>query len=126
MYEIDETTKCPKCGKEVTGYLTICPDCGYSPRAARIKKLSEILGYIYLILGTIGSIIIANDFGKLMASRYEDRDWAVTIGTFAGAFLSVLIISIILMGIGAILERLEYILDKPNTELQKEDSPNND
>lgn len=61
-----------------------------------------------------------------MTAHEISNNWAVTIGTFAGAFLSVLIISIILMGIGAILERLEYIFDKSNTELQKEDIPDND
>lgn len=114
--------KCPKCGKEIGASLSTCPICGYSLKSEEhpeseyiqikkvsINRISKILGYTYLILGFIGSIVFANDIGKLMSSSYYGRDWVVTISVFIGCLISVLTVSIILIGIGIILEKLDQL-----------------
>lgn len=76
-----------------------------------MKSICKTFGNIILFLGIIGSIFISNSLGKVL--NYEtiklERNWTLTITLFLSCALSAIVLSIILYGIGEILERLEHI-----------------
>ena len=85
-----------------------------------MKKTCGVLATVILILGFIGSIVLAGVFGvrieEVTEGTYykyttlvEHRDYGLTFGIFFGAFISVLIVSIILYALSEILERLEKL-----------------
>lgn len=79
------------------------------------KNISKFAGYTVMVLGIIGSIVVAKVFGSSVDRfGYVDRDWGLTIGIFIGGLLSTLCTSGILLGIGAMLEYLETITHKLN------------
>lgn len=86
-----------------------------------MKGLLRGLAFIDLIAGTIGSFVFANNFGKvisdfsLYSSRvYYERDWALTIGGFIGAFFGVLVLFVILMSLAEILDTQESLAQNLN------------
>ena len=59
-----------------------------------MQKMLRALAYIDLILGTIGSIVLAKDLGKtadiFLSSIYYERDWTLTICIFFAGLFGVL------------------------------------
>ena len=68
-----------------------------------VKSVCRVLAYIYLCLGSVGSIALAYFLGY---SRYE-RDWVITWGVFLGSLLRVFIICAILFALASIIEAFE-------------------
>ena len=88
-----------------------------------MKGLLRFLAFIDLIAGTIGSFVLANHFGRtisnfnLYSSRiYYDRDWALTIGIFAGSLFGVLVLFAILMSLAEIREAQEGLAGNSSEE----------
>ena len=88
-----------------------------------IQKMKSCLNgfaYTVFILGCIGSCILAyycgiQEYGSYYT--YYDRNWALTIGIFAGCFISTTVISIILWGLVAVLTNQEKIIKEYNETL---------
>ena len=76
-----------------------------------MKGLCKALASIVFVLGTIGSIVLANTFGnKINYSTFTlERDVATTMGIFLMSFLTVLVLSVILYSIGEVLENQKEI-----------------
>ena len=73
-----------------------------------MKQICKYLGYAWLVLGIIGSFILANNLG----AGVSERDWVLTISVFVAGILSTSAFASILLGIAEILERLESISKK--------------
>lgn len=75
-----------------------------------IGRWCKILAKIYGVIGTIGSIVLANIYGKeAEANSYFERveyqrNWMLTIAIFVGVLLVVSMICITLYTIGAIYD----------------------
>lgn len=86
-----------------------------------MKNICKNIGYAVLVLGTIGSIYLANKLGVsltgLIYSHYE-RDWGQTIVIFLTGFASSGITSVIFLALSEILEKLEFVTynTTPNNE----------
>ena len=80
-----------------------------------VKSGCRILAYIYLCVGTIGSIALAYIFGNRVdyvsdyGRTYYERDWGITWGVFLGSLLSVFIICAVLFALVSIIESFEGI-----------------
>lgn len=95
------------------------------------SRYCTVFGVIELILGTIGSFVLANKLGYSSDTGIFDleRDWILTISIFIGSMFIVGIISIILFAVGSIIDnqiqinvRLERITEMLYS-LSKQDSP---
>lgn len=80
-----------------------------------IKGFIKIISYVQLVLGIIGSFIIAYFRGKIPEdsiyySRHHQRSIGMTIGSFLVSLFSVLILFAFLYGFYIILENQELIL----------------
>ena len=73
-----------------------------------MKQTCKYLGYIMLILGIIGSFLLANVSG----AGFDERNWGVTISVFLSGALASSAFAFILLGIAEILERLESVSKK--------------
>ncbi len=74
-----------------------------------MKQVCKYLGYVTLVVGIIGSIIIAKDFGIELSGRHIERNWTSTFSYFiAGLFVTAVWTSL-LLGISAVLESLESL-----------------
>lgn len=85
-----------------------------------MKKWLNGFAYTVFILGCVGSCILAyyggvQEYGSYYT--YYDRNWALTIGIFAGCFISTTVISIILWGLVEILTNQEKIMNEHNETL---------
>ena len=56
-------------------------------------------------------------YPRIKRLPYYDRNWALTIGIFAGCFISTTVISIILWGLVEILTNQEKIMNEHNETL---------
>ncbi len=80
-----------------------------------VKSVCRVLAYVYLCLGTIGSIALAYIFGNTVdyvsdyGRTYYERDWGITWGVLLGSLLSVFIICAILFALASIIESFEGI-----------------
>ena len=79
-----------------------------------VKSVCRLLAYVYLCLGTIGSIALAYTLGNKIdvsysGRTYYERDWGITWGVFLGSLLSVFIICAILFALASIIESFEGI-----------------
>lgn len=87
-----------------------------------MQKACKIMGFITLIFGIIGTIILAVVFGKesantILISGYEKRNWALTIGyLFSGGFATA-VLTVIFFSIAEILDYLQYNYEKNEPEL---------
>lgn len=78
----------------------------------KIKDLLKWLGYIDIVVGSLGSVFLAFHYGRTVDDinlyfsyvSYE-QDWALTLGIFAGSFFGVMALFAILIGLAEILER---------------------
>ena len=74
--------------------------------------LCKLLAIIYGILGSIGSIVMANILGKsaeydfVKREMVSERNWPLTIAIFVGTLLVVAMISVGLYTIGEIYDRV--------------------
>lgn len=95
-----------------------------------MKTLLKVLSYINLVLGLIGSFILANKFGKSVSlySYYSskviyERNWALTLGIFGAGILSTLVLFSILYALSEILDAQErlysatYKMSAPSTSM---------
>ena len=86
-----------------------------------VKSLCEKLAYIYFVIGVIGSFVLAYILGRKVDFVFSsgrisyDRDWIMTFAVFGGCFLSVLIVSAILLALTYTIETLENIEYKVGT-----------
>ena len=88
-----------------------------------IKGLIKTLSYIQLLLGIIGSFVIAYSKGKVSGnSRHYERSVGITIGWFLVSMLSVLVLFSILYALYSIIENQENILFKLNKLNSEKDS----
>lgn len=82
-----------------------------------IKGFIKTISYVQLVLGIIGSFVIAYFEGKIPEdlyyfSRYHERSIGLTLVSFLASLLSVLILFSFLYGFYTILENQESILYK--------------
>jgi hypothetical protein len=85
-----------------------------------MKGLIKTLSYIQLLLGIIGSVIVAYTKGRVLEGRYHyERSVGLTIGWFLVSLLSVLILFSILYSLYTILENQENILFKLSSDVGK-------
>ena len=75
-------------------------------------SICKFLAITTLILGIIGSFIIANSFGVTSTLSYSGklltvRSWGATVGYFVSGVFATAIQFAILYGIGTILEKLD-------------------
>ena len=78
-----------------------------------MKQWLKGFACIVSILGFMGSFVLSyyggvREYGTYYT--YYGRDWALTLGIFAGGFISTTVISIILCGLAEVLENQEKIL----------------
>ena len=78
-----------------------------------MKKWLNGFAYTICILGCVGSFFLSyyggiQEYGSYYT--YYDRNWALTLGIFAGGFISTTVISIILWGLVVVLTNQEKIL----------------
>lgn len=85
-----------------------------------MKSISKTFGGIILILGAIGSILVAIFFGKVMNyhSLELERDWGMTLLLFVSCVLPSIVLSIILYALSEILERQEIIFKALNISME--------
>lgn len=69
-----------------------------------MKKFLSTLGTLTVVLGLIGSFVMAKEFGVTGV----DRNWLTTITIFLGGMFSTAVLSSILFGISEILQTMEY------------------
>ena len=67
-----------------------------------------------MILGIIGALVLANQYGKVVdyaygGKIYYARNWGLTLGIFFGSALGCFAVFCILLGISEVLERQEMI-----------------
>lgn len=81
-----------------------------------MKTLLKVLAYINLILGLIGSFILANRFGKSLSYSYYysskviyERSWPLTLEIFGAGLLSSLVLFSILYALSEILDTQERL-----------------
>lgn len=77
-----------------------------------MKQVCKYLGYSTIVLGIIGSFILAKNLGvEISLSTYAkaDRNWLSTIIYFVFGLFCTAVSSSILLGISEILKRLETI-----------------
>ena len=79
-----------------------------------MKTLLKVLAYINLVLGLIGSFVLANRFGKSIAYSYYysskviyERNWPLTLGIFGAGLLGTLVLFSILYALSEILDAQE-------------------
>ncbi len=82
-----------------------------------MKSLLRTLSIVELVLGLIGSFVLANQYGNVVdftysGRTYYERNWGLTIGIFTGCLFSVLVIYAILEGLRTVLENQETIYNK--------------
>lgn len=79
-----------------------------------MQKMLRALAYIDLILGTIGSIVLAKDLGRtadiFLSSVYYERDWTLTICIFFAGLFGVLVLFAILFSVAEILDAQERLM----------------
>ena len=79
-----------------------------------MQKMLRALAYIDLILGTIGSIVLAKDLGRTadiyLSGVYYERDWILTICIFFGCFFGVLVLFAVLFSVAEILDAQERLM----------------
>ena len=68
-----------------------------------MKKFLNVLGTLVVVLGLVGSFVMAKNFGVTGI----ERNWLLTIVIFVGSMFSVAILSSILFGIAEILQTME-------------------
>lgn len=83
-----------------------------------MKSFSKVLGCIVLIVGSIGSIVCAALGGIETTTYYTFRNWGTTLGIFAGCFLSIAILAVLLFGLAEVLENQE-VIKKNQTEIKQ-------
>lgn len=85
-----------------------------------MKSISKTFGGVILFLGIIGSIFIANFFGKVMDyhSLEFERDWGMTVILFLSCALPSIVLSIILYALSEVLERQEAIFKALNISMK--------
>lgn len=88
-----------------------------------MKSISKTFGGIILILGVIGSILVAIFFGKAMNYHILEleRDWRMTLLLFLSCALPSIVLSIILYALSEILERQEIIFKALNISMESND-----
>lgn len=82
-----------------------------------IITLLKILAYTVLVLGLIGSFILADKFGQDIhvststyfsyTHTYVERNWGTTLGIFFGSFISILSVFAILYGLSVAIESID-------------------
>ncbi len=85
----------------------------------RLEDACNLLGWVVLILGTIGAFVIANAFGVSDVGIYHsriERDWGTTFAWFFGTMIPVCAMSLQLLAAGKILETQNKIKEKLNIE----------
>lgn len=84
-----------------------------------MKTICKISGYFIGIIGTIGSFIMAKEFGVSNTIKYlgiyTERNWILTIAIFIGSMAMISSISFILLGISDVLKKIE------NQEMRREE-----
>lgn len=91
-----------------------------------MKLVCKYLGYCVIVLGILGSIFLAKNFGVTIEESYRGieltRSWPLTIIYFIAGLLSVSICASILLGISEILEYLESVKEvRTEGPIQEED-----
>ena len=74
-----------------------------------MKGTCKFLGILTLILGIIGSFVLAYALGSDGHRFYSDRNWVLTIILFVSGVISTAIPSTILLGISEVLEGIESV-----------------
>ena len=86
-----------------------------------MQKACKTMGYITLIFGIIGTIILAVVCGKetiQILTAHERRSWALTFAyLFSGSF-STAVLTIIFFSIAEILEYLQYFYENNQSETE--------
>lgn len=80
-----------------------------------MQKICNVLSKIILLLGSVGSIIVAVVFGKettvtLYGITNTERNWGVTIGILLVSLVSVFLLYVIFAAFSEILENQEQII----------------
>lgn len=86
-----------------------------------MKNTIKTFGYIIEILGVIGSFFLSKVMGMSVeinknGNLESARNWGLTIGVFLGCVITISAIALILLGIAEILEKLEEIEFKAQSD----------
>lgn len=82
-----------------------------------MSKIFLNLGIIIFILGTIGSIYMAYQFGNVVDFKYAskiyyERNWFLTIIYFIGGAFSTVLLGSIFIGLAEILDKLDIVMKR--------------
>ena len=98
-----------------------------------MKSLLRGLAFFDLVIGTIGSFVLAHHSGRtisdfsLYSSRiYYGRDWALTIAVFIASLFTVLALFAILMSMAEIMETQERLVWRLNESANQTTTKNLD
>ncbi|RKJ49726.1 hypothetical protein D7Y05_08505 [bacterium 1XD42-54] len=80
-------------------------------------KKCQILGFLVLVLGIIGSFYVAYEFGNVVDFEYSgrvfyERDWNLTCAYFATGCFSSILLWTIFSGMAEIIEKLDNIINQ--------------